>query len=57
MKIEEGNFTDALAAIIKQKKIAVIGQLVNKLGSDTDDENCMNATAILTELVDFADYF
>ena len=57
MKIEEGNFTDSLAATIKQRKIAVIGKLVNKLGSDTDDENCLNATAILTELIDVADYF
>jgi len=30
---------------------------VNKLGSDADDENCLNATAILTELVEMGDYF
>jgi hypothetical protein len=57
MKIEEGNFTDALATTIKKRKISVITKLVNKLVSDTDDEECLNATAILTELIEVADFF
>ena len=57
MNIEEGNFTEELAATIKKRNISVITKLVNKLGSDTDDEECLNATAILTELIDSADFF
>lgn len=57
MNIEEGNFTEELAATIKKRKISVITKLVNKLGSDTDDEECLNATAILTELIDSAEFF
>jgi len=57
MKIEEGNFTDSLATIIKKRKVSVIKKLVNKLASQTDDEDCLNATAILTELIDAADSF
>jgi len=57
MKIEEGNFTDSLATIIKKRKVSVIKKLVNKLASQTDDEDCLNATAILTELIDAAASF
>jgi len=57
MKIEEGNFTDELATIIKKRKISVISKLVNKLGSDTDDEECLNATTILNELIEVNDFF
>jgi hypothetical protein len=57
MKIEEGNFTDELANIIKKRKNSVIHKLVNKLSSDTDDEECLNATTILTELIEVNDFF
>jgi serine/threonine-protein phosphatase 6 regulatory subunit 3 len=57
LKIEEGNFTDELANTIKKRKISVISKLVNKLGSDTDDEECLNATFILNELIDVNCYF
>lgn len=56
MKIEEANFTDELASTIKKRKKSVIVTLVNKLGSETDDEECLNAATILNELIDANDY-
>lgn len=57
MKIEEGNFTDELSTIIKKRKIAVIRKLVNKLSSETEDEECLNATTVLNELIEVNDLF
>lgn len=56
LKIEEANFTDELASTIKKRKKSVIVTLVNKLGSETDDEECLNAATILNELIDANDY-
>ena len=57
LEVEEANFTEDLSAEIKKRKRIVIGKLVNKLGSKFDDEECFNATSILTELVETNDYF
>jgi len=57
LKIEEGNFTDELANTIKKRKVSFITKLVNKLGSETDDEECLNASSVLHELIDINCYF
>lgn len=57
MKIEEINFTDELAATIKQHKISVIGKLISKIASENDEETCLNAKDILQKLLeDVPDY-
>jgi hypothetical protein len=57
LKIEEGNFTDELANTIKKRKSLVVNKLINKLSSDTDDEECLNASSVLNELIDINWYF
>ena len=57
MNIVDTNFEGELATQIQEKKQAVLSQIIDKLSSDRDEEENMNASEILTALMDIKQFF
>ena len=57
MNIVDTNFDGELATQIQEKKQKVLNELIEKLSSDKLDEENMNASSIITELMELKQFY
>ena len=57
MNIVDTNFDGDLAAQILEKKQNVLAQLIEKLSADKSDEENMNASSIVSELMELKQFY
>ena len=57
MNVVETNFEEDLVPVIREKKLKVMNQLADKLSKNHSDEDNLNASTVIIELLEVREFF